>query len=63
MRLWLQLWLQEGMKSISLGRFDAGTALLYEAEKVENRLEKGLSEGGKISLAKTRSRLDLTIAA
>lgn len=49
MRLQLQLWLQEGMKGISLGRFDA----LYEAEKVENRLEKGISEGGKIFLAKT----------
>ena len=47
--LWLQLWLQAGVKGTTRGRFDA-TALLYEAEKVERDLEKGISEGGKIFL-------------
>ena len=33
------------MNGTTRARFDAGTALLYEAEK---DLEKGISEGGKI---------------
>ena len=35
------------MKGTTRAKFDAGTALLYEAEK---DLEKGISEGGKIFL-------------
>ena len=67
MRVQLQLWLQVGMKGTTRGRFDAGTALLYEADRVEkDRAEKEVSEGGKIVLEisdlteigrKTRSRL------